>query len=960
MASRQFTRGLLRLALASCLLTTAVSVVDARTGAPPLSQTVQLEPLEQVAVLELEAIDREALLAEDEAAKADSLAKPLRFASPVDMVLTTADAGTWEQAPNGGRVWRLRVHAPNATDLNFGLTRFRLAQGATLHIWSEEYDYVEGPYTAADVSHAGDLWTPVVPGERAVLELYEPAGAEQASELVIGRVGRGYRDLFRIDEATTKADSCNIDVICPQGDPWRDEIRSVALISITGEGMCSATLIMDVPGSFVPYLLTAHHCQLRSSNASSLVVYWNYESPVCGLLDGGSLADNQTGSIYRAGRQDNDFCLVELEEDPDPSFNVYFAGFDARTSTVPQASVGIHHPQGDEKAITFNDDALTTGNGCIGTGGVNSHWWIDDYEQGTTEVGSSGSGLWDPATHLVVGYLSGGEASCSNLSYDCYGKMSVGWDGASADSRLKDWLDPGNTGTRFAAGSDPGGGTGTISYQGIDAVDTCATGHGNNNGAWEPGETVQIAVDLSANASFTSVQGTLTSQTAGVTVVDGSASWPNLSPGGTVGSNPPHFTIRLGQSVACGSTVSLTLRVTAAEGGPFTFQLSNPVGSSLEPDVPLAIPDNGSVTSNLVVAQNVTLSDVNVRVQINHTYVGDLIVSLRSPAGTTVTLLNRPACGDSNMNVTFDDSSGVNLQNHCAGTTPWYSGVARPYQPLTAFNGQSSAGTWSLIVSDNAGLDTGTLVDWELLTTPALSGECQTCTGGGPAARTYMVGGIAHAPGAAGSNWRSKVALLNRSGASAQVTLTYVRSSGPPLAESATLANNQLLAWDDVAVTLFGVSADSSGAIKIDSSQPLVVTARTYNASASGTYGQFLPGVDESDALAYGQSGVISQLAKNADFRTNIGFVNLGEASCQVRVTLRSSAGAAVGSQRTVTVPATGWKQDNDIFQAANAGTHANAYATVEVVTPGCEVWGYGSVVDNRSGDPTTIPMQVE
>jgi len=354
-----------------------------------------------------------------------------------------------------------------------------------------------------------------------------------------------------------------------------------------------------------------------------------------------------------------------------------------------------------------------------------------------------------------------------------------------------------------------------------------------------------------------------------------------------------------------------------------------------------------------------------VRVQIDHSWVGDLIVSLRSPAGTIVTLLSRPGpagagCGDDNMNVTFDDASSVNLQSWCSGTTPWYSGVAQPYQPLSAFNGQSSAGTWTLTVSDNNGQDTGTLVDWELLTTPALSGSCETCTGGVPAAHTYMVGGIAHAPGLEGSNWRSKLALLNRSGAGAAVTLTYVRSSGAPLSESVTLANNQLQAWDDVAVSLFGVSADSSGAIKIDSSQPLVVTARTFNASASGTYGQFLPGVEESDGLAYGQSGVISQLAKNADFRTNIGFVNLGEADCWARVTLRGSGGGAVGSQRTLLVPATGWKQDNDIFQAAGAGTQDNAYATVEVLTPGCQVWGYGSVVDNRSGDPTTVPIQVE
>ena len=229
MAFCRFSRGLVSLAVAFGLLTIVAALADARTGAPPLSHTAQLEPVEQVAVLELEAIDREALLAEDEAAKADSSAKPLRFASPADVELTLADAGTWERAPDGGRVWRLRVHAPNATDLNFGLTRFRLAEGATLHVWSEDYDYVEGPYTAVDASHAGDLWTPVVPGDRAVLELYEPAGAEQASELVLGRIGRGYRDLFRLEPvADAKAAWCNVDAVCPEGDLLADEIRSVA------------------------------------------------------------------------------------------------------------------------------------------------------------------------------------------------------------------------------------------------------------------------------------------------------------------------------------------------------------------------------------------------------------------------------------------------------------------------------------------------------------------------------------------------------------------------------------------------------------------------------------------------------------------------------------------------------------------------------------------------------------
>lgn len=959
MTSRCSAFGLVRLALSAGLLATFVPAVDARMGEPPLSRSAALQPLELVAVLELEPVDRNALLAEDEAAKATSSAKPLRYASPVDMELSAAAAGTWQLLPDGSRVWRLRVHAPGATDLNFGFSRFDLAPGATLHIWSEDHEYFQGPYTSSDVSHAGDFWTPVVPGDRVVVELWEPAGAEAASELVIGRVGRGYRDLFRLEETAAKAEACNVDAICPDADAWRDEIRSVARISIGGSGFCTGTLIMDVPGSFTPHFLTAHHCEIRANNASSVVAYWNFESPSCGMLGGGSLADNQSGSIFRASREDNDLCLIELDDEPDPAFNVYFAGWDARTSTMPQGSFSAHHPNADEKMITLNDDPLTLTTNCVFGGPANTHWFVRDYEVGTTEGGSSGSALWDTGTHLIVGYLTGGGAACSSPINDCYGRFSVGWDGTSASTRLKDWLDPSNTGTQSVAGSDPGG-VGSIRYAGFDASDTCSTGQGHDNGVWEPGETVQIAVDLSASGSFTGVQGTLTSQTSGVTVSDGSATWPNLSQGATTRSSSPHFTIRIGSNVACGTTVQLTLQVTASEGGPYTFQISNPVGATLTPNVPVTIADQGTATSTLQVGQNVTLTDVNVRVRIDHTYVGDLVVSLRSPAGTSVTLLNRPVCGDNNMDVTFDDASSVNLQSHCAGTTPWYSGTARPSQPLSAFNGQSTAGTWTLTVTDNAGGDSGTLVDWDLITTPALTGTCQTCGGSQPSDYTYLVGGIAHAPGTAGSNWRSKVALLNRSGSSAQVTLTYVRTSKTLLSETVTLANGQLQAWDDVAVTLFGVTADSSGAVKVDSTQPLIVTARTYNASTSGTFGQFLPGVDESEALATGQTGVISQLAKTSDFRTNIGFVNLGAASCQARVTLRNTSGTAIGSQRTVTVPATGWKQDNDIFASAGAGTHANAYATVEVLTSGCELWGYGSVVDNRTGDPTTIPMVVQ
>jgi hypothetical protein len=137
------------------------------------------------------------------------------------------------------------------------------------------------------------------------------------------------------------------------------------------------------------------------------------------------------------------------------------------------------------------------------------------------------------------------------------------------------------------------------------------------------------------------------------------------------------------------------------------------------------------------------------------------------------------------------------------------------------------------------------------------------------------------------------------------------------------------------------------------------ITGRTFNQSPDGTFGQFLPGVAMDEALCYGHTGVLSQLTKNGSFRTNIGFINLSDKQCKVRVTLRDAMGTPIGNTRTLNIAPSGWKQDTDIFTRAGAGEQANSYATVEVLTEDCKVWGYASIVDEGTGDPTTIPIAV-
>ena len=146
----------------------------------------------------------------------------------------------------------------------------------------------------------------------------------------------------------------------------------------------------------------------------------------------------------------------------------------------------------------------------------------------------------------------------------------------------------------------------------------------------------------------------------------------------------------------------------------------------------------------------------------------------------------------------------------------------------------------------------------------------------------------------------------------------------------------------------------------VESEQPLVLSSRTYNQAAAGTFGQYYPALTEANAIPAGKTGVIPQLKKNAAFRTNLGLVNLGTAQVTVAITLHGASGAAVGSVKTIAVPAGRWMQQDDIFANVGAGTQDVAYATLEVQTGGGLVWAYASVVDNATGDPTTIPVLVQ
>jgi len=539
-----------------------------RVGSLPHSLRRQLQPLASVPQMVLPGTDPQVELAAD---LKQGRQFPLRFAVEHWVHITPETHGVWEQLPEG-RLWRFRVGSAGATDLNLGFSTFWLPEGATLHVLAESQAYYQGPYTSEDNKPHGQLWTPVVPGDRAVIELFVPAAAIDLPRVVLTQINSGYRNLFRQGKDLSQpltAGLCNLGVACPQASGWSNEVRSVARYSIAGTTLCTGTLVANAAGDFRNYFLTANHCGLSPSNAASIVVYWNYQSPVCGEHGGGSLSQNQSGAVFRAARYDVDFALVELEETPDSNFNVFYSGWD-RSGIAPANSVGIHHPSGAEKSISFCSETPATVNSCIETGGIDTHWQVV-WSAGVTEAGSSGSGLWDAVAHCLVGTLSGGNSSCANpTAPDCYGKLSAAWDGGNSSSeRLREWLDPQNTALLYVPGADPKQTSGIRAAASAVVSESCWP----TNGAIDPGETVTVNFALTnvGNIPATDLVATLLA-TNGVITPSSSQDYGILSMGSPSVSRPFSFTA----TGACGSIITpvLQLRDGSRDLGAVSFQFA--------------------------------------------------------------------------------------------------------------------------------------------------------------------------------------------------------------------------------------------------------------------------------------------------------------------------------------------------------------------------------------------------
>lgn len=365
------------------------------------------------------------------------------FAVPHSVAISAKADKSWIEN-NGYMIWSHRFTAPNAVSLNFGFTKFHLSENARVDVRSTDYSYTIRPFTANDNNEARELWTPVIMSDDVTVELTVPVSEFAQIEFEIGTVGQAFRTFA---QQTSKAGSCNVDVVCSEGDDWKNEINSVAVISTGGSRFCTGFMVNNTSNDRTPYFMTADHCRINARTATSLITYWNYQTAQCGGSRNAQLKQFNTGSTFIAGSRKSDFTLVKLNQVPAPEFNVTYAGWD-RSGVDASTAVAIHHPNTDAKSISFeNDPTQITSYLGKEVPGDGTHVRVVDWDKGTTEPGSSGSPLFDQ-DHRIIGQLHGGYASCTSQTSDYYGRLYTSWEGeGSKETRLKDHLDSANLGS---------------------------------------------------------------------------------------------------------------------------------------------------------------------------------------------------------------------------------------------------------------------------------------------------------------------------------------------------------------------------------------------------------------------------------------------------------------------------------------------------------------------------------
>jgi uncharacterized repeat protein (TIGR01451 family) len=210
------------------------------------------------------------------------------------------------------------------------------------------------------------------------------------------------------------------------------------------------------------------------------------------------------------------------------------------------------------------------------------------------------------------------------------------------------------------------------------------------------------------------------------------------------------------------------------------------------------------------------------------------------------------------------------------------------------------------------------------------------------------------------ASWRTDMRVFNSGTVPQLLALTFYQqnNSGAPVTQTMTVNPGETKALDNIVSSLFNLT-NAGGAVHITSTNPasLVVTGRTYNQTADGTFGQFIPAVTSVDAAAKdGKVLNILQVETSSRYRTNIGIAEVTGKGATVEVTAIIPDSKAA-PRVTFDIGANEFFQ-RDILREMGLSNVYNARVSIKVTGGEGKVAAYGSVIDMKTQDPTYVPAQ--
>jgi subtilisin family serine protease/subtilisin-like proprotein convertase family protein len=354
---------------------------------------------------------------------------------------------------------------------------------------------------------------------------------------------------------------------------------------------------------------------------------------------------------------------------------------------------------------------------------------FSNYGRTTVDVAAPGVSIYSTLPNGKYGTYSGTSMATPHVA----GAMALVWDAHStwtykqviaavlntADrlSTLNGKVATGRLNVAKAVAYNPGGTTPPPAADTTGATVTDVTFSGTGSAIGKARVTFSEAIDP---ATFTAGDVTLTAPGGKAVAVSGVTA--------VTGSGNTQFDVTFPAQAATGSyalTVGPDVRDPA--GNPMDQNKNGKPGESADrytatttvagtrtynsADVGKAIPDFGQVVSRITVTDDVTIRDLNVQVLASHGYTGDVRMTLVGPDGTRVVLFNRRGgSGNDFANAVFDDEAADSIWR---GVAP-FAGSYKPEYVLSAFDGKSAKGTWSLVIDDLSPFDSGKLWGWSV------------------------------------------------------------------------------------------------------------------------------------------------------------------------------------------------------------------------------------------------------